>query len=180
MAQPGQDIENPITGERIVFLHTGPETHGEYTEFDHYLNPGPSTFSEHIQLNQEERFEIVSGAARYRLRGAERQAGPGEVVVFEPGARHINCWNPGPERLHLRHSFRPALGADDFWETMLELARLGKTNPKGQVNLLQLAVIGSEIDSQTYGAGAPLWLQRLGLPVLVGLGRLLGYRARVT
>jgi mannose-6-phosphate isomerase-like protein (cupin superfamily) len=180
MPRPGQAIENPITGERIVFLHTGPETSGEYTEFDHYLNPGPSTFPEHVQQNQEERFEIVSGAARYRLGGAERQAGPGEVVVIAPGTRHLNCWNPGPERLHMRHSFRPALGADDFWETLFALARLGKTNRKGEVNLLQLAVIGSEIESQTYGAGVPLWLQRLGLPVLAGLGRLLGYRARYT
>lgn len=180
MAQPGQDIENPITGERIVFLHTGRETHGEYTEFDHYLNPGPPTFPAHVQQNQEERFEIISGAARYRLGGAERQAGPGEVVVIAPGARHLNCWNPGPERLHMRHSLRPALGADDFWETILELARLGKTNPQGQVNVLQLAVIGSEIESQVYSAGLPAWLQRLGLPVLAGVGRLLGYRARYT
>jgi mannose-6-phosphate isomerase-like protein (cupin superfamily) len=180
MAQPGQTIENPCTGERIVFLHTRRETGGEFVEFDHYLVPGPSAFPEHIQLNQEERFEIVSGAARYRLGGAERQAGPGEVVVIPLGAPHVNCWNPGPEALHLRQSFRPALDAEDFFETLFALARLGKTSPTGQVNLLQMAVIGSEIESQTYGAGIPVWLQRLGLPVLAGLGRLLGYRARVT
>jgi hypothetical protein len=180
MAHPGQTIENPRTGERIVFQHTSRETDGEFVEFDHYLRPGPSAFAEHVQLNQEERFEIVSGAARYRLSGAERQAEPGEVVVIPPGAYHINCWADGSDELHLRHSFRPALGNEDFFETLFALARLGKTNAKGEVNLLQLAVIGSEIESQTYGAGIPVSLQRLGLPVLAGLGRLLGYQARYT
>ena len=60
------------------------------------------------------------------------------------------------------------------------LARLGKTNARGEVNLLQLAVIGSEIESQTFGVGIPISLQRLGLRVLAGLGRQLGYQPRYT
>ena len=180
MAQPGQAIRNPRTGERIVFRHTQAETGGAYVEFDHFLPPGPSAFGEHVQLNQEERFDIVAGLARYRLNGAEHQAGPGEAVVIPPGAHHINCWAAGPDALQLRHSFRPALGNEDFFETLFALARLGKTNPRGQVNLLQLAVIGSEIESQTFGVGIPVSLQRLGLRVLAGLGRQLGYQARYT
>jgi hypothetical protein len=133
-----------------------------------------------VQLNQEERFDIVAGLARYRLNGADRQAGPGEAVVVPPGASHINCWAPGPEALHLRHSFRPALDNEAFFETLFALARLGKTDARGGVNLLQLAVIGSEIRSQTFGAGIPIALQRLSLRVLAGLGRRLGYRARYT
>ena len=119
-----------------------------------------------------------SSRARYRLNGAERTAAPGEVVVVPAGAYHINCWAAGPGELHLRHSFRPALDNEDFFETLFALARLGKTDARGGVNLLQLAVIGSAIQSQTYGAGIPVSLQRLGLPVLAGLGRLLGYQAR--
>lgn len=180
MAQPGQAIDNPRTGERIVFRHTQAETGGVYVEFDHFLPPGPSAFAEHVQLNQEERFDIVSGLARYRLNGAERQAGPGEAVVIPPGAFHINCWAAGPDPLHLLHSFRPALGNEDFFETLFALARLGKTDARGGVNLIQLAVIGSELESQTFGAGIPVSLQRLSLRVLAGLGRRLGYQARYT
>ena len=180
MARSGQTIENPRTGERIVFLHTRQDTGGAYAEFDHFLPLGPSAFAEHVQLNQEERFEIVSGAARYRLAGADRQAAPGETVVIPIGAPHLNCWAPGPDALHLRHSFRPALDAEDFFETLFALARLGKTNARGEVNLLQLAVIGSQIESQTYAANLPVRAQRLGLPVLAALGRLLGYQARYT
>ena len=180
MAHTGQTIENPCTGERIVFLHDRHDTDGEFVDFEHSLRPGPPTFPEHVQVDQEERFEIISGVARYRLGGAERQAEPGEVVVIPPGAKHINCWTKGPDELRLRHSFCPALGAEDFFETLFALARLGKTNARGEVNLLQLAVIGSEIESQTFGAGIPISLQRLSLPVLAGLGRFLGYRARYT
>ncbi len=180
MARPGQIIANPRTGERIVFRITQRETNGECVEFDHFLLPGPSAFGEHVQLNQEERFEILLGAARYRLNGAERQAAPGEMVIIPPGAYHLNCWAAGPDALHLRHSFRPARGNEDFFETLFALARLGKTNARGGVNLLQLAVIGSEIESQTFGAGVPIPLQRWAVPVLAALGRLLGYQARYT
>lgn len=179
MAHTGQSLNNPCTGERIVFQQTEQDTGGALVEFDHYMPPSAApTFPEHVQLNQEERFEIVSGTARYRLNGAEHQAHAGETVVVPPGTFHINCWNAGPDELHLRHSFRPALGADLFFETLFTLAQAGKTNAKGEVNLLQLAVIGSEIESQTYGAGLPIPLQRLGLPLLATLGRWLGYRAR--
>ena len=51
MAQPGQTIHNPRTGERIIFRHTQRETGGAYVEFDHFLPPGPSAFAEHVQLN---------------------------------------------------------------------------------------------------------------------------------
>ena len=179
MPNAGQSLDNPCTGERIVFRQTAQDTRGALVEFDHYMSPRATpTFSEHVQLNQEERFEIVSGIARYRLNGVEQQAHAGETVVVPPGAYHINCWNAGPDELHMRHSFRPARGADIFFEVMFTLAQKGKTNAKGEVNLLQLAVIGSEIESQTYGAGIPVALQRLGLPILATLGRWQGYRAR--
>ncbi len=178
MAIKGQALNNPSTKERIVFQQTEKDTNGTVVEFDHYIPPGKeSTFPEHVQLNQEERFDIVSGTARYRLNGVEGQAHAGESVIVPPGAFHVNCWNAGPGELHLRHSFRPALGADYFFETMFTLAQAGKTNAKGEINLLHLAVIGGEIASQTYRAGIPIPLQRLGISLLASLGRLLGYRA---
>jgi mannose-6-phosphate isomerase-like protein (cupin superfamily) len=179
MPYAGQTLNNPFTGERIIFEQTEQDTGGALVAFEHFMLPRTTpTFPEHVQLNQEERFEIISGTARYRLNGVEGQAHSGETVVIPPGAIHINCWNAGPEALKMRHSFRPALGTDIFFETIFTLAMNGKTNARGEVNLLQLAVIGNEIESQTFNAGIPIPLQRLALPVLAMIGRLLGYRAQ--
>jgi mannose-6-phosphate isomerase-like protein (cupin superfamily) len=179
MPYAGQTLNNPYTGERIIFEQTEQDTGGALVAFEHFMLPRAApTFPEHVQLNQEEQFEIISGTARYRLNGVEGQAHSGETVVIPPGAIHINCWNAGPEALKMRHSFRPALGTDIFFETIFTLAMNGKTNARGEVNLLQLAVIGNEIESQTFNAGIPIPLQRLALPVLAMIGRLLGYRAQ--
>ena len=179
MPHAGQTLNNPYTGERIIFEQTEQDTSGASVAFEHFMLPRiMPTFPEHVQLNQEERFEILAGTARYRLSGVDRQAHAGETVVIPPGAIHVNCWNAGPETLKMRHSFRPGLGTDIFFETLFTLAMNGKTNAKGEVNLLQLAVIGNEIESQTFNAAIPIPLQRLALPVLAMIGRLLGYRAR--
>lgn len=179
MPYTSQTLNNPYTGERIIFEQTEQDTGGSVVAFEHFMLPRTMpTFPEHVQINQEERFEIISGTARYRLDGVEGQAHTGETVIVPPGVIHINCWNAGPEALKMRHSFHPALGTDIFFETLFTLAMNGKTNARGEVNLLQWAVIGNEIESQTFKAGIPIPLQRLALPVLALIGRLLGYHAR--
>ena len=179
MPYAGQILSNPYTGERIIFEQTERDTGGSLVAFKHVMSPRSTpTFPEHVQLNHEERFEILAGTARYRLDGVDRQAGAGETVIVPAGVIHINCWNAGPEELQMRHSFRPALGTDIFFETLFTLAMNGKTNSRGEVNLLQLAVIANEIESQTFNAGIPIPVQRLALPALAMIGRLLGYRTR--
>ena len=41
MAKPGDVIENPVTGERIVFRKTARETNGELLQFELLLKPLP-------------------------------------------------------------------------------------------------------------------------------------------
>ena len=40
MIHAGQTIENPVTGERLVFCETALQTGGAYTRFDAYISPG--------------------------------------------------------------------------------------------------------------------------------------------
>ncbi|HLO14218.1 MAG TPA: cupin domain-containing protein [Anaerolineales bacterium] len=179
MARAGQILNNAYTGERIIFEQTEQDKGGGLLSFMHFMSPRKRPhFPEHVHLNQEEQFEILVGRARYRLDGGERMAHTGEVVIVPPGVRHINCWNPGPEELQMRHSLHPALGAEVFFETIFTLAMNGKTNAKGEVNLLQLAVIDRAIESETFNSGIPISLQRWALPILAVVGNLLGYRAR--
>ena len=61
----------------------------------------------------EERYEVVSGTAAFRIDGEERTAGPGEVVAVPPGTRHL-AWNPTQGEVRLRVEFRPALRWEEF------------------------------------------------------------------
>ena len=179
MPYAGQVLKNPYTGEQITFEVTGQDRGGSLVSFKHVMAPRQTpTFPEHVQLNQEERFDILAGTARYRLDGVASLAQAGETVIVPAGVIHVNCWNAGPEELQMRHSFRPGHGADIFFETIFSLAIDGKTNSKGEVNLLQLAVIGNAIEGQTFNAGIPIPLQQAALPMLAMIGRLFGYRAQ--
>jgi mannose-6-phosphate isomerase-like protein (cupin superfamily) len=178
MASVGQCLENPITGERIVFLQPAGAHAGACMVLDHFLRPHTTTFPEHVQLNQEERFEIISGAAAYRMNGVKRQARAGELIVVPPGTPHMNPWNESDADLHFRHTVCPNLGATQFFETLFRLAQDGKTNARGEVSLLQVIVIGAALPSQTYQTGVPVAMQRLLIPVLAGIGRWLGYQPR--
>jgi short-subunit dehydrogenase/mannose-6-phosphate isomerase-like protein (cupin superfamily) len=174
----GQMLENPVTGERIVFRERAHENGGRRVVIDHFLKPHTETFAEHIQLNQEERFEILSGIATYRLNGVQSTARAGEVIIVPFGAPHQNPWNETDEELVFRHETRPDLGSEIFFESLFSLAQDGKTNRNGEVGVIQLMTIGASLESQTYLTNMPISVQRVMIPMLGALGRWLGYPTR--
>lgn len=177
MATSGQVLENPITGERITFRQTAQETGGERLVLDHFLKPHTSTFPEHVQLNQEEHFEILSGIATYSLNGIKKTAQAGEVIIVLPGTPHRNPWNESDQEMSFRHETSPDFGSEVFFESLFSLAQDGKINNKGEVNALQIIVIGAGLKSRTYITGIPLFIQRVMNPFLAAIGRRLGYPA---
>ena len=108
MARAGDVVEHPLAGTRTVFLKTACDTHGELLELDVFMRGGGRVSAEHIHPNQEERFEVLSGTAHFRMRGRERDIGIGEKVVIPAGTPHV--WgNLGEEEAHLIAELRPAL-----------------------------------------------------------------------
>src|ERR687894_764050 len=106
MVQPGDVIENPVTGERITFVRTSAQTGGALAEMDLELSPTAFLAAEHIHLRQEERFEVVDGRIRVRCSGEESVHGPGESVVVPAGSPH--AWAPdGDEGARVRLTFTP-------------------------------------------------------------------------
>jgi mannose-6-phosphate isomerase-like protein (cupin superfamily) len=172
---PEQTLENPVTGERIVFRQTARETGGRRVVIDHFLPPHTGTFAEHVQLNQEERFEILSGKATYCLNGVQSTAYAGELIYVPYGAPHRNPWNEGDQELVFRHETSPDLGSEVFFESLFSLAQDGKTNRKGEVSAFQLFAIGANLESQTYVTNIPISIQRVMIPLLGTIGRWLGY-----
>src|SRR5437868_29643 len=133
MIHAGDTIENPITGERIVFNKTSAETNGEAVEIEVYVRPGGVVAAAHVHPYQTERFEVVSGRIGMKLGRRSLEAGPNDIVVVEPGTPH-KFWNAGDEELHFLTVVKPALQFERLLETMVGLAADGKTNRKGTPN----------------------------------------------
>jgi mannose-6-phosphate isomerase-like protein (cupin superfamily) len=175
MIHAGDTIENPVTGERIVFRKTSAETGGEAVVFECFVQPNGFVAAAHVHPSQEECFEVLGGSIAFRLDGREFTAGPGDRVLVPAGTAH-QFWNEGSGEAHFVCEIRPALKFELLIETMFALAADGKTNGKGMPNPLRLAVIAHETFDTVRLPFPPVWMQRLGLVAGSMLGRLVGYR----
>jgi mannose-6-phosphate isomerase-like protein (cupin superfamily) len=174
MYSAGDIIENPVTGERIAFVHTAAETNGDEVVFETSVEPGGFVAMAHVHPHQEERFHILEGNVWFRAGKKTFWAGPGEEVVVPAGTPH-KFWNAGTEKARFICEVRPALHFEDLVGTMFALAADGKTNRKGMPNPLRLAVIASAYADTGRLAFPPAILQRVGLGLAAPIGRLLGY-----
>lgn len=179
MIRSGDTIDNPVTGERLLFRRTSAETNGEYVLFECTVQPSGFVAAAHVHPYQQERFEIVSGSVTFRLDGQELAARPGDRILVPPGKKH-QFWNAGEEEARFVCEVRPALRFERLIETMFSLAQAGKTNRKGMPNPLRLAVIARAHFDTVRLPFPPAWLQRLGLAIGAPLGYALGYQATFT
>jgi quercetin dioxygenase-like cupin family protein len=171
MAFTGQTLVNPASGERITFRITAAETNGELVAIDLELPPGgrvPGGL--HIHPLQEERFEVVRGMMRFRMRRRRMRAGPGEVVVVPPGMPH-DFANAGDETALVRVEIRPALKMEQLFETAVALAEQGRTMLGGIPKPLELALLTREFEQEVRAVSPPRWLQRIGLAPLAWLAQ---------
>jgi mannose-6-phosphate isomerase-like protein (cupin superfamily) len=175
MIHAGDTIENPVTGERIVFHQTSRETNGEAVVFETFVRPNGFVAAAHVHPKQEERFEIVSGTLGLKVGGEEIVAGPSETLTVPAGTPH-RFWNTGDDEVRFRCEVRPALQFEQLLETMFALAADGKTNKKGMPNPLRLAVIARAHFDVVRLPFPPAFVQRLGLALGAPMGRLFGYR----
>src|SRR6478672_5585528 len=176
MIVAGQTVENPQTGERLVFSKTAAETGGEVTEFEAFIAPGGHLPAAHVHPGQSERFEITKGTLTLKIDGRKVVATEGDVVTIEAGQAH-NFWNRTDEEVSFKVEVRPALKIESVIETMYGLAADGKTNRFGMPNPLRLAVIARHhLDTVTLPV-VPVALQRAALSVGAPIGRMAGYAA---
>jgi quercetin dioxygenase-like cupin family protein len=108
-----EPIENPATGERIAFVSETPEL---LVMESVWTRPGHRA-AEHRHPGMEERWEVLEGAAAFRIGGEEHHVGPGGAVVAPPGVPHV-AWNPTEGQVRLRIEMRPALRWREFVERL--------------------------------------------------------------
>jgi quercetin dioxygenase-like cupin family protein len=175
MFRTGDMIENPVTGERLVFRATATETDGEVTAFDTYVQPKGAVAAAHYHPLQAERFEVVSGTIGLKVAGEKHELGPGHVIRIEPGTPH-KFWNAGDDELHFVAEVRPALRFEEMIRTMFALAADGKTNKKGMPNPFRMAVIAAEYRDIIRLPFPPAAVQDMALALGAPAGRALGYK----
>jgi quercetin dioxygenase-like cupin family protein len=176
MIRAGDTIENPVTGERLVFKKTSAETNGDYVLFECFVKPSGFVAAAHVHPFQEERFQVIDGTVIFRIDGQELPAEPGDTILVARGRKH-QFWNAGDEEVRFACEVRPALDFERLIETMFSLAQAGKTNKKGMPNPLRLAVIARAHFDTVRLPFPPAWMQRVGLSLGAPLGWMLGYGA---
>jgi quercetin dioxygenase-like cupin family protein len=172
----GDRLENPVTGEVLIFRQTSRETGGETVQVETIVRPDGFVAAPHVHPYQTERFEVLDGLLGLRIGDHELIAGAGNVATVEPATPH-HFWNAGQHEARFLCEIRPALDFESLIETMFTLAADGKTNRKGMPNPLRLAVIARSHFDTVRLPFPPAALQRAALAVGAPLGRMLGYQA---
>jgi quercetin dioxygenase-like cupin family protein len=175
MARTGDEIVNPRTGQRMVFLETGRETGGRSLRIDTFNPPTGVPEPEHVHPFQESGAQVLSGSLRFRVDGEERSVAAGDSITIPANTPH-NFWNDGEAVAHAVQWFRPALKTDRFFESFFGLAQDGKLNAEGLPPLFQLAVMVPHFGDEIRLTKPPWILQRALLGALTPVGRMLGYR----
>jgi quercetin dioxygenase-like cupin family protein len=178
MIRPGARLENPVTGEVLIFRETAAETGGELVRVETIVQPRGFVAAAHVHPAQTERFVVLEGTVDFDVGGETIQAREGDEVVVPPGTPH-RFSNAGDEEARFLCEIRPALEFESLIETMFTLAAEGKTGRHGLPGPLRLAVIAQAHFDTVRLPFPPAPLQRAALAVGAPLGRALGYRATV-
>lgn len=174
MIKAGATIENPVTGDRIVFLETARETDGELLRFDNFHRAGGIGPPPHVHPLQEERFTVKTGTFGVLVGGEERSLRIGESVALPPGTPH-SWWNAGDDELLIEAELRPALHFAEIIETIFALGQTGGMSAKGTPDPLQLARTFMGYPGEHHLARPPVVARKAMNRVLGFLGRVRGY-----
>lgn len=177
MAYAGQILDNPVTGERIIFRKTAADTNGELLEIDLELAPDGQVPGKHVHASQEERFEVISGTMKFKMGRKTIIAEAGEVVTVPAGASH-KFENGGDETAHVRVQVRPALKMEQLFETAVALANEGRTTSKGMPKPLDFALFVREFADEVQGSFPPVWVQQATMAPLAWVARKRGHAER--
>jgi quercetin dioxygenase-like cupin family protein len=158
--QPGQTLENPVTGERFTFTHTTASTNGELLAFDFALRPGGAVPMPHVHPIQTERFEVTSGTMRFKVGRETVIAKAGDVVEVAPGVTHSFA-NAGDDEAQLHVEVRPALKMEQMFAEVIEMAQSGRMTKRGMPrNPFRLAMLARRYDEEAHAPLISLRVQR--------------------
>lgn len=170
----GDEIVNCLAGERLVFLRTGFETGGSYTENEIHLQPGGAVPKAHIHLKQDETFHILQGQLTLIVDGRQLVLEPGDSYTIPMGVPH-QPFNNGTETVVARVRITPA-GRADLMLAQVHGFLTEKEKPRREREWFLQAMLYS-VYYDTYLAKPPVVVQKLLSFLIAPTARLLGYRS---
>jgi mannose-6-phosphate isomerase-like protein (cupin superfamily) len=175
MARAGQTLINPVTGHRYDIVKAAADTGGALLEMVATFPAGAKPPPEHLHPRQEERFEVLQGAVRVKVAGQVRRLNAGTTLVVPAGTVHA-MWNPEPIEARVRWETRPALRTEQFFESLVALARQGRVNAKGAPDSFSRALLLYAHRHEMRLARPSPFLQRVMFGGLALLARITGRR----
>ena len=128
MANAGDTLVHPGTGERITFLETSAETRGAFTRLRLEVSPGGLGHAPHVHPRMDERFDILNGEWCFEVDGRARQVSAGDTVTIPAGAVH--AWQTEGEGDAITIiTLCPSLQCEPYFESLFGLAQDGLTDP---------------------------------------------------
>jgi mannose-6-phosphate isomerase-like protein (cupin superfamily) len=177
MADQGDVISNPVTGQRLTFLATAADTGGELCRAEGVFPPGGFAGVEHVHPRQHEHFEVTAGQAGFIVAGERRVLGAGEAIDVPVGTSHT-FWNAGEQEMRVIAEFRPGLMfTERFYELYFGFAQEGRVDAKAMPGLLDIATVWGQVAEHAVLAKPPAWLQHALFRTLAPIARLAGHRA---
>ena len=174
--QPGDALENPVTGERFTFIETAASSGGERLAFELALRPGGAVPLAHVHPIQTETFAVTRGRMRFRLGREHVVAEAGDVVEVPPGVVH-DFANAGEDEARVRVDVTPALAMEDMFAEVVGLAEAGRLTKRGLPRSpFTLAALARRFDREAHAPLLSVAVQRLLLAPLLLPARLAGAR----
>jgi quercetin dioxygenase-like cupin family protein/uncharacterized protein YndB with AHSA1/START domain len=120
MAKPGDVIDVPDLGVRVVFLATGESTNGAFTEVDVIGKAKGFITVGHVHVGVTEHHTVLDGSMRVKLHGKVHLLEAGDEITIPPDTPHSQ--RPGSERSgRIRIRLTPSARSDEFFERLAEL-----------------------------------------------------------
>jgi quercetin dioxygenase-like cupin family protein len=174
--EPGDVLENPVTGEHAVVVELPWHNSESRAVAELTALPGARVVGEHLHPALHERFSVLRGELTVVLGGGRSVLHAGESADIAPGVWH-DWWNEGQEDAVVRVEITPGERFVHMIETLFGLAREGHVSAKGMPNPLQLALTAQEFSDLIVFRRPPRPVQRLVFGALTPIARRRGYRA---
>src|SRR5579864_8910896 len=127
-------LENPVTKERFVITHSGPDL----LRLEVHVPADMIRPPRHVHRRQRESFEVLQGRVTLRAGKDQHVLGPGGRFAVPPGTSHT-WWNSGDGEARLLAEFEPPGGMQSFFDTFCGMAGEGRCGATGSPPFLQIA-----------------------------------------